>query len=402
MQILFRGVLIFLGCWLSFSTYAQNCEANLRQLEKDFRSGFEIREADILNCIGSFNKDDKIRAYKYLILGNLLRDNLSKSRKYMPNFIKLVLRDNPDYSPLYASPEQESKEFIQLYNEFRHWPYFYYAFHGGLNWTYVVPTQSFRVGQTAASSDSTWDYQSQLGYQFGLGIEVPLRRKNARLGIHWFLAPEINWLRHSYKYQENLLGFARIEFVENQDWIQLPVLLKYYFRREEAISKNEKPILNKFQPFLTGGASIAYLISSRADISRTDELGGGRGNREPITPIPTGRDIELNDQRKSFNYALILGGGFRLKNILSSGWDLSLESRFQFGLNSLVKADSRDLNQELLYDYGYIDDDFRINNFTISLKLLIPKYNPKQTKFSGKPYSTSFGINPTEKNKKKK
>ena len=328
-------------------------------------------------CLKNSNKklstDELIEFYKYK---TFLYQDLKESAKAEENiqeFMRRVLRKNPDYSPKQNLPEKIKPYFQDLYNKHRYWPAYYLGFKAGVNFTQINATNVFSVDQTTGGNLPI--YKNNMNLSIAAIVEIPILKRTTQL----YFTPEIAYSRNSFQYQYTILDFAAINLTENQDWIELPLAFKYYFQRK---GRGKKFINNKLQPFLEAGFSLNYLVNTGADISRQDLLPDG-SSRPPIEQ----NNLDLSEQRKSLNYALIAGGGVKFKNFFRTGWDIFLEGRFNYGLANLVNQDSRASNSSLLYDFGYIDSDYRMNTFVISLGLLIPKYNPKKLDVE---FGTSF------------
>ena len=152
----------------------------------------------------------------------------------------------------------------------------------------------------------------------------------------------------TYEFKDVLLNFANLTFRENQTWIDIPVLFKYYFTE------------TKVRPFIQVGPSINLLFGSSANAKRIDIV-DSETQREVSGPA-----ISLKEQRNLFNFGVSGGGGFRFDKLIGNG-SLLLEVRYNYALNNIVKTENRTKNHELIYDYGYIDNDFKVNNISFSM-----------------------------------
>ena len=56
-----------------------------------------------------------------------------------------------------------------------------------------------------------------------------------------------------------------------------------------------------------------------------------------------------------------------------------LDLRYNYGFQNIVKTEQRyqnDLNNDLLYRYYYLDDDFKLNNFAFTIGYAYNIYKP--------------------------
>ncbi len=404
LKFYFRNVLLVLSVcfWLGLNRLqAQSCAVKLEKLKEAYAQGridTVVTKNTLETCLNdkSFKKENKIEAYKYLTLIYLYVNDNPKAKESMTQFIKLQLKENPEYDPRDAKyiPETNIPEFLELYSQMQTSPIFFLGVRFGANFSNVQTTTNFSLDQSDIARAT---YTSQLGYELGLALEFPFGGKKKEFS---FLS-ELIFRQQSYLFEDKLLNFANISFTEKQSKISLPILLKYHFKRkgvkevkEEDAEGNQVPstefIRNKVQPFLMVGGAVDYLLSAKATVIRTDDLGEA-GARQPINTDNT-FDLLGFKQRNSLQYGVILGGGFRFFNFLKTGSDFTVEARVYTGLNPQVVAENRGAINELIYRFGYIDSDFKLHHFSINLSYLIPKYNPKikKNKQLSQPYQTKF------------
>jgi hypothetical protein len=367
---IYKPCLLFLCCSVVITqSFAQeNCAQILTQMIKKYENGaiddeqFVKRLADCVET-GNLDKTQKIQAYKYLTLIYLYQNENRLAIVTMENFLQLILPIEPDYNP-YDKKLDESKipEFLELYNRMRAAPTHYLSFRIGVNASTVQVIRAFSLDSDESKKPS---YQLGIGFQAGVGVEIPLTSDKQRT----FITPELLFAARNYEFKDKVLGFADVSMSESQYWLELPVTLRWYM--------NE----NKTRPFLFGGGALQFLMSANATIIRKDVFGNGQ-IREISSPEPI--SLRTPKLRKTLNGALVAGGGFKFRNFLKTGGDLTVEARYTLSLANVVKTQNRIANEELIYDYGYIDSDFRIQSFGFSLSYLLPKYRPEAIYDSGK------------------
>ncbi len=364
---------------------AQTCEQRLDQIKEAYRNGsiddVVAGENPLENCLRQKNlsREDEIEAYKYLTIIYLYLNRNQEATTNMQSFMRKRLKSNPDYSPRREIPESGIPEFIQLFYQLRYWPTFYWGGKMALNFSNIRVNETFSVDRSNLNRGT---YESQLGFQLGASFEIPVSKSQP-----FFLVTELFWSRSTYRFQDRVLDFAEIDFLENQDWISLPILCKYYLRRRE---RRDQSIKNRFQPFAEIGGSVDFLLRAQADVRRVDNLSGleGGGSRDPIEQ--ENLNLISEKQRKRLNYFLIFGAGLKLKNFLKTGGDLLLSGRYHWGLGALVNQDQRYANPELIYNFGYVDSDIKLNLISLSIGFLLPNYNPQPTNTMSKPSGIRF------------
>lgn len=356
-----------LGCILLILAFnidclSQQCEQTLEDAEQFYEKGLlDDIPGSLKRCIkNGFNKNQKERSYKLLILTYLFLDDMENAESYL---LKL-LKSNPQFNVTAIDPP----EFIYLYNGFRTNSVFSIVVKGGINTSFINTLQINGVDNSLVSYQA---YRRGIGFQ--LGAEV-----NYRIFNNLEITGEINITNQSFDQIDSLrttlftdterpagYNFTAIDASENQFWVELPVALKYGIR------------IKKFYPFVYGGASFKYLLNANLNISRANldpadiETPQRRVEGPPINLIKSGI-------RDKYHYNLLAGVGVRYQ----FGIDyLVLNIRYNIGLSNFRNKDALlNANNELLYRYGYIDNDFKMNSTAISIGYVKPFYKPKKLK----------------------
>ncbi|MDN5217152.1 porin family protein [Fulvivirgaceae bacterium BMA12] len=341
---------------------AQDCARTLDKAENSYENG-QLREVPqiLAGCLkNGFNKPQKEQSYKLLVLTYLFLDDIDKAETYLLE----LLKSNPQFKVSEIDPP----EFVYLYNGFRTRSYFSIGITGGVNNTLVNTLSINGAGNVPLSYQRN---ATKTGYQIGLGI-------NFRVWQNLELSAEVNMINRRFKQTDSLkttfyvdaeqpLGynFSIIDAAESQIWMDFPITLKYGITKE------------KIQPFVYAGASFSYLLGSNLNITRW--------NIDPAdieTPQRSvdGPPIKLlkSKIRDKYHYSALAGAGFKY-NI---GVDyLVFNVRYYLGLTNLRNDKAPlDADDELLFRYGYIDDNFRINSVALSIGYIKPFYKPKKLK----------------------
>lgn len=340
-----KSVAIVLILCMPLVTVAQNtCSQTLIKAQITYYEGRADEVPSILAaCLKEgFTDEEKSQAYRLLTLTYLYLNETQNAENAMLAFLKL----NHYYK---INEAVDPTEFINLYNQFRTRPVYLITPKLGTNVSFVQVMKNFSLDN---STKVHYNYQPELSYQIGISLAIPLI---PRISV----IPEIYLSGKNYSYKNNLFGYESLSFNEQQTRVQVPILLMYTLENDKW-----------FHPFLEGGVSVNGLLNSTASMNRIDHTGN-----EEIKKQVTGPNINMNPQRKRLNYTAVIGTGFTYKkdrNIFIAS------VRYNVGLLNEVKPRMRYSNQELIYKYGYLDNDFKLNYFSLSVGYVMPVFRPKK------------------------
>jgi hypothetical protein len=340
----FIGTMIVLVFSLfGFTAYAQSdCSKILQEARNLYDLGMIDQIPKMLApCMQEgFTRSQKIEAYKLLILSYLFDDDQFDAEKTMTEFLKKY----PEYEIMPNDPV----EFIHLFETYRTTSEFSIGITAGLNLTNprIIEPYSMLNNAKAEFSNATLS-----GYQFGLGAG---RYVTERMMVNL----DLQLVQHRYSFTDkDTLGDRPDEsytFEENLKKISLPVTVIYEI--------NDGKLLY----FIRAGASINYLLS-------VSGLPSGINNKQPIT----GEITDMKTYRNTFYFNAIAGMGVHYK--IPRGF-ISLDLRYNYGINNLVKSEKRFENTYLYSQFKYLDDDFSLHTFSFSIGYYFSFYNPKKTK----------------------
>ncbi|MEM7108769.1 MAG: porin family protein [Bacteroidota bacterium] len=331
------------------NTAVGQCAQSLRAARTAYDEGQLQKIASIIQgCMNAegedgFNDDDKTAAYRLLILTYLFTDEPEKADQAMLDLLSF----NPQYQINEAS---DPAELINLYRSFRTWPIFHYGVKGGGNLTLVEVLNTFSVQNPVGMNG---EYELNPGFQIGVTVEIPINER-------WIVNPEISISSHFTTYKNN---FAQIDsinrFITQHDFqisqtnIMLPVTVQY-----------KLPLKSKLNPYILAGGSASYALSANFN-----------GQTDTSNESFEGATIDLIPQREPLNFGAIVGAGIKIK---AGKNQFQAELRFNYGFRNQVDESERLGNQELIFDYGYVESDFRMHSLMLSVGYLLPKYNPKK------------------------
>jgi hypothetical protein len=307
---------------------------------------YEGRADEVLSILEAclrdgFTEEERSQAYRLLTLTHLYLNESQNAENTMLSFIRL----NHYYK---INEAVDPAEFINLYKQFRTWPIYMITPKFGTNLMLAKVIKNFSPDNT---TQANYRYQTVFGYQTGISIEIPL---NARFSVN----PEIYLSGKKYIYNNKLFGYEYLSFNEEQNRIELPLLLMYNIGNK------------RLRPFFQGGFSTDILFHASSQVLREDHSVDDEIRKQVTGPV-----VNIRSQRKLFSYSAIMGCGIKYrrgKNIFI------VDARYNIGLVNMAKPSMRYTQSELLYKYGYIDNDFRLNSYMFSIGYVMPIYHTKK------------------------
>jgi hypothetical protein len=296
-----------------------------------------------------FSQSEKIEAYKLLILTYIYLEEPLKADEKM---IELLRTDN-----FFELSESDPVEFKSLYKKFRVHPLFRIGLRFGLNQTYASAMKNYYV---MAESRGKGEYIPNLSFQGGLSFEKDFKK-------NFVINPEIFYSSQSFNYKNSGV------YIVDNDTLNRSATAnhKLTFKKLQLNALVQYKIGNsKFHPYVSIGPSVGYLINSSFEglliLDNKDQI--------------TGSAIDNTVKYKPFCFSAIIAGGIRYK--VSSVY-LSADIRYQYGLGNVVNDDNRYLTDspqmnELFTYYGYVDNDFSLNQAMFTFGLIYPLFSPKK------------------------
>jgi hypothetical protein len=351
------------ACWLPMAigigitpafSQASNCTQVLRLIRTTYEQG-RLHEVPGLaeGCLKGegaqgFTKEEKKEAYRYLTLSYIYLEEPEKADEMM---VQLLNTDH-FYEP---NKEVDPAEFIALYNKFRHDPLYRFGLKFGLNLTQPVVTNYYNVGSAGAGQGG---YSMSPSFQVYGVFEKDFFRKAPWKNL--VLAAELGYVSRSYTYtndqlatadEDPSLSISNQEFQFSQQYLDLNVIAQYKL----------KSTIN-LQTYVGGGPGISYLLSSSNQASTV------LGNGFTVTGSAVDDTESYNPLLVSLN--LVAGLKYKFGEVY-----LTAEARYQMGFTNVVDPSAR-TNEEIAFDYQGRYNDYRVNNMTLSVGIIIPHFKP--------------------------
>jgi hypothetical protein len=328
---------------LSATAQKNTCSQTLIKAQFTYYEGRAEEIPDMLQaCLqDGFTTDEKLQAYRLLTLTYLYLNESSHAEKTMLAFLQL----NPVYK---INEAVDPAEFINLFKQFRTWALYLAGAKAGVNATYVNTLQPYSLDNVYVTQGA---YQPAFSYHIGTTVEVPLKSR-------FSASAELYLTGTRFTYSNQLFGFLTHQLIETQNKLELPLLLNFTLPG------------NKYSPYVSGGITSNLLLKSQVQVRRTDEIGFNEGQKETSGP-----NITLTSQRKTLTFSGTFNLGVkytRARNVFI------LEGRYNLGLHNVVRKSNRYSTIEPILKYGFIDNDFTLNSFSLALGYLIPVYKPRK------------------------
>lgn len=299
----------------------------------------------LTECMQSgFTRAQRIEAYKLIIMSYLFDDNQFEAEKVMDDFLKKF----PEYEIMPNDPV----EFTYLLESYKTSSVYSINLFLGPNYSNARILEPYSA---LDQNNTTSDNKYGRGFDIGLGVSRNLIKElNVNMAVFYS-----STLISKTDITKSLISGSEYQITvkseENLKKIDIPLSLTYTFGKGN---------LNYYARL---GGQFSFITKSSLDVERT------LPDDAPISK--TGFDIK--DIRTKNYYSLIAGIGLQYK--VPRGF-LVLDLRYHYGLSKLSVDGDHFKNQELWSKYYYIDDDFKLDYFTINLGYYFTIYSSKRNK----------------------
>jgi opacity protein-like surface antigen len=351
----FVVVLFLLG---TMASYAQNeCELTLTRATEEFNAGHLYGIPAILNDCLNKNQNHEWRQRAYLLLAEtylLLEDPIGAENSYLE-----VLRANPEYV---TDPQRDPIDLVYLSKKFTATPIFAFYAMLGPNTSPIRVIHDVTIG---GESQTRQSYKLRLGWQIGGGVDY-----NYNDNISF--SAGFNYVFTGFQHvTTDLFGPNKdiVEFLDRQTWAVVPVTLKYTHA------------VGNVRPYGYVGYSANFLMRDKGILNVYNRDAIESSSEVPSDQLASANaetpNLNLNDHRQRWNGSFLLGGGVKYKYKLDFFF---VDVRYSFGMKNLTDTQNRFNNYSEGMPYPYVDDDFRMDNFAISVGYIRPFYKPRKLK----------------------
>ncbi len=331
------------------------CANNLKTAQANFSEGHLYAIPSLLEpCLKKeFSKQDKLDAYRLLTLTYLYIDDPISAKR---SFLDLLALD-----PEYRVDSTSHIELLHLSKEYITTPIVSWRVRGGTNMSTVTVTKvngSYNLNQNKEL------------YKVGFGVSLI-----GSLDIHFSknvsVSIESDLSYKSFNYQNTVFnsnGVSNskdlINLKEKSYNIGLPITVSYTLYK------------NTFYPYIYGGYSPGYnfITSTNAKYTKIEN--------ETVL-VTEDNNLNISSIRNRLMHSGIVGIG--LKRRFNYNY-VFVDLRYKFGLTDRLNGDTQNdfeieptINR-YIFTYQQLDNDFRQNEFTLTLGYIWPKYKPRKKK----------------------
>lgn len=339
-------VMLFAGA--SYQSWSQKAAPaqTLRLATSTYEQGRLHELEGILGNLTGFTKEQKVAAYKLLTQAYIY---LEEPKKADTTMLNLLATDN--YFAI--NKEIDPAEFVALYHTFRTEPIF--AIGVRFSPLVIQPTVVTDF-YTTADARGTGKYSVGIGIAAGLFFEKKVKEKIT-------FSPELLYASRTFKdltslfekdNTDELLGTIDVTF--KQTWLDLNLITQFQLGKKNSL----------FNPYIAAGPGFSYNLRSFIQPVTTGLSGVS----------VSGPDIDIKNSTEKLMYSFLVAGGAKLR--IGSIF-VSLEVRYQYGLNKAINFDTR-TNYENVLDYGYQLNDFRMSSASVALGVSYPVFKPIKLK----------------------
>lgn len=394
---LYRPVISFvlLCCMFSFlntndalgqrgkkGTSSDNCQ--LDEAKKWYEEGDLEKIESIESCAKdpkSMSTEKRLEAFQLITESYLYRDKIGAA----DNSFREILKIDPLYQPDTIGDFYQSYDLIYLSKTFTRRPIFSMYFGGGANFSLIEQLENYGVDNTSGTADhegylreivvganATVGFVLPLLYNFDLTLDATFAYRTFAFGDSMYISASTTNPTSSTTSdltKDGLLLYSTLQFKENQFWLDIPLTLRYNITKFKGIL-----------PYVYAGVAANFLLyADLTDVSRRTEpekIRGELGGQSTTSnSIVISKTTERPSLRTTVNVSFVAGAGikFRLgRNFLYA--DFRYTRMF---LNN-VDLNNRYSNPELVYYHGHVDNDFRTDNFALTVGFIKAFYVPRK------------------------
>jgi len=334
---------------------ANACVQNIETAQQRYDDGrIQDIQALLNDCLaaGNYTKAEESQALRLLTLSYIFLDDEVNAEYTMLQLLKA----NHEFG---VNPVIDPTEFINLHDRFRTKPLFNIGGRYIFNFAQPIVTD---LNSSLNLNNERHDYSTIFGI-FGVGVNFEYE-----FAENFVLYPEIHYKTMSVAYSATQQGivnsdstYFNIEYFEDQNWLSLPVSVKYIFELKKW------PTIKAYANL---GASIDLLLKSSLPSDGTTLNTSG----DP----EIGFTIASTKDHNTVNFGAFAGAGLTVK--LGEGF-VSIEGRYLYSFSKftnpekvLTPSDARQINT------GAQHDIYRLNHIAFSLGYTQHMYFPKKMK----------------------
>jgi hypothetical protein len=383
-KLMRKIIFILIVCFWSFQGQAQNCNELYKQALQKYQDGDVQAAYDLLeNCfsakklLAKTERDVKANLYWLGTQSSILLKKNNEAKYYL----KKMLAIRPYYKP----DKDDLQDVGNMMKALIVKPRVSLRLMGGLTGSSANVKESYGIfvnGSSGFSEPKTYRKNPQIDIMTGAELQFTFNRY-----VSFGLGVSISTEEYRYKYQLNqqTVEYSLIESSANKfDTLQTQTYsLNQQYDHTQSLTYIKFPIslkihpitIGRFEPYAEIGGYTGLLLSANKTVNTTetdtynvDYIGGSLEQTETRTDFFT---TNIKSIYVLGTYGWFAGGGV---NIKIHRTNLFVGARFQFGLNNVVRQESRFNFDDLTYDFYDVMDDVSINSGQVFVGWSIPLF----------------------------
>lgn len=361
-------------------TSSDNCK--LDEAKKWYEKGELEKIEEIESCAKdpkSMSREKRLEAFELITESYLYRDKIGAA----DNSFRALLRIDPLYQPDTIGDSYQSYDLIYLSRTFTRRPIFSMYFGAGTNFSLIQQLQNYGVDNTSGVADhegylrevvlganATVGFDLPLIYNFDLTLDLTFGYRTYAYGDSLYISVGTNptgQAANNNLASNSPLLYSSLTFQENQFWLDIPLMLRYNITKFKGVL-----------PYVYAGAAANFLLHSELNgITRTTEREANNKGDKTIqsNSIIVTQNGTIPSLRTNVNVSFIAGAGMKFR--LGRNF-LYVDFRYTRMFLNNVNLTNRYANPELVYRFGHIDNDFRTDNFALTVGFVKAFYVPRK------------------------
>lgn len=334
--VLIISVLFGLNGHAQTDCYVQVQEAEMLYFDGEFEKSAKLLDSLLRSC--KYPKKDKELVLTTLIQNLIELDRIEEVHIRMEELLKV----NPNYE---VKTEIVQQDFLKYLNKWKVRPRLSVGGRVGIN----IPTFNVKRTYTILNGvDYSAKYKGQLVFHGGVMFEYEFINN---------LSGVVEFIFSQYKYERTLTGNNnwQLKYDERINYFEVPVYIKKYFSFDNS----------KLEPYLLAGGIFQFPYSATADLNlafNNFDVLTGTTDQNTLTSL----DVDRENEREGFNADLAFGAGLsrKVKNVV-----FSFDLRYVLGLTNIMEVTNKYDNQDLIFNFYYIDNDVKASKFEFSVSV---------------------------------
>jgi len=377
-----QTICILVACFCFLQSQAQSCNDLYKQALQKYQDGDVQTAYDLVKtCVEArkllarTEKATRSNIYWLATQSSILLQKNVEAKSYLKQMLAL--------RPYYQPDEDDLQDMETLLQEIVVKPRLSIRLMGGITGSFANVEQRYETfvrGNGVFSAPKTYPKAPQLDVMAGPELQFTLNRY---VSVGFGLNITEEQYRYGYQLQQGIVEYDIKETsVGIFDTLQTQTYsLTQIFDHEQDLTYLKFPIslkihpvtLGRFEPYLEAGGYYGVLFGANKTVTIQEidsyTVEGLSSSLEQVETLNDFFTTNIKDILVLGTYGWFVGAGVNIKLYRTN---LFLGTRFQFGLNNIVRQEARYNFEDLTYDFYDIMDDVKINSGQVFFGWSIP------------------------------